>query len=400
MPVHRVTQLAGWQVAILFAACLLTMVAGQARAQILRGTVVLPDSTTPAPGLLVELTTGDTTARTLTDQRGLFSFRLARPDSARLRVLRIGYGPTLVPDVFVSTGAPVSVQVVLANQPYHLTSVTVRGASQCGRRADTEGWRLWEQALTLVRSVELAVQDSSLRIQTVQYEGPTTKDGITRIADDSVLRLVPALDTQPLVHYDSLFERGFVRRNAPDTAMTYYAPDARLLGDERFGPGYCFRRVPGADSVPGRIGVAFEPVRRRRLTDIEGTLWFDKTTFELSRIDFEYVQLPQGHNIDGPGGYVEFTKLSTGQWIVSDWMLRMARMIVSLGKCDHDIKGQYVGHLLPRTGCAQIVYTRPGLWALAQLVHAVSFINGTTLYSDDYAASLAKRAAAVARRPR
>jgi hypothetical protein len=394
------------------------IVPASATGQLLRGSVVYPDSASPASGILVEARPVSGTAqRTLTNSRGFFSIALDRADSVIVRVLRIGYGPTVTQPMFVAAGDSVDLRIVLENLPFHLAGVTVKGSSRCGRRANAEGWLLWEQALTLLRSVDLTVRDPAMRIRTVEYQGPTTEEGITRVYHDSLLRLVPALGTQPDVYYDSLFERGFVRRNTvpgnvvrvdrsrrggdarglpvPDTTVVYYGPDARVLADERFGPAYCFRTQAAADTVPGFVAVAFTPVARRRTADIEGTLWFDATSHELKRIDFDYVQLPSGHNVRGAGGYVEFAKLPNGQWIASGWMIRMAQRIITRNPCYQDYRGLPVWD--PKgviKACARIVEDANGLWARSQLVASVTR-DGERLYFDEYAESLALRGEAA-----
>jgi hypothetical protein len=284
---------------------------------------------------------------------------------------------------------------VLDNLPFSLAGVTVKGSSRCGRRANAEGWLLWEQALTLLRSVDLTVRDPSVQIRTVEYQGPTTEEGITRVDHDSLLRLVPPLGTFPDVYYDSLFERGFVRRNAPDTSVIYYGPDARVLADERFVSAYCFRTSPAADSAPGFVAVEFTPVARLRTTDIEGTLWFDEASLELKRIDFDYVRLPAGHNVKGPGGYVEFVKLPNGQWIASGWMIRMVQRIITRNACNRDYRGLPVWD--PKgaiKACPRIIENDDGLWARSQLVASVTR-DGERLYFDEYAESLALRGEAA-----
>jgi hypothetical protein len=389
------------------------IVPASATGQVLRGSVVYPDSASPASGLLVEARPVSGTAqRTLTNSRGFFSIALDRADSVIVRVLRIGYGPTVTQPMFVAAGDSVNLRIVLDNLPFQLAGVTVKGSSRCGRRANAEGWLLWEQALTLLRSVDLTVRDPAMRIRTVEYQGPTTEEGITRVYHDSLLRLVPALGTQPDVYYDSLFERGFVRRNTlpgdgergartrqlargvavPDTAVVYYGPDARVLADERFGPAYCFRTLAVTDSLPGVVAVKFTPAALRRTADIEGTLWFDATSHELKRIDFDYVQLPSGHNVRGPGGYVDFAKLPNGQWIASGWMIRMAQRVVTR----HPRCRDYRGLVVPRPDACSgfIVEDANGLWARSQLVASVTR-DGERLYFDEYAESLALRGEAA-----
>jgi hypothetical protein len=116
---------------------------------------------------------------------------------------------------------------------------------------------------------------------------------------------------------------------------------------------------------------------------------------ELKRIDFDYVQLPSGHNVRGAGGYVEFAKLPNGQWIASGWMIRMAQRIITRNPCYQDYRGLPVWD--PKgviKACARIVEDANGLWARSQLVASVTR-DGERLYFDEYAESLALRGEAA-----
>jgi hypothetical protein len=396
---------------------LVTLATEAAGQTILRGEVVHNDSTSAAPGLLVEVRTPSARVfRTLTNQRGEFIVRLPGPDSVRVRVLRIGYRPTESAKVFVDEGPSPPLRIVLDNTSYHLSSVTIQATSRCGRRADPAAYLRWEQALTVLRSIELAERDTSLHVRTVEFQGPTTADGFTTLEEDSLLRVITTVDPLPAVHYDSLFQRGFVRKNPGDTAMTYYAPDAQLLADDRFAPGYCFRTPK--DSVPGLIGITFEPVTRRRVTDIDGTVWLDAASLELRRIEFSYGQLPVNHNsghwhsngadnpagkqqqrIPGAGGYVDFTRLPGGHWLVSEWTIRMATTIIWLGRCRADVHGNYVGPIVREVSCSRVIFERHGLWGRSRIVASV-VREGEQLYFDSYAEELARRAEAALRKPR
>src|SRR5476651_2124630 len=74
-------------------------------AQRVRGQVVLPDTTVPAAGVIV-VATGDNGAlvRALTTGRGAFDMPLPHAGRFELRVLRIGFAPTVVPAIDIKVG--------------------------------------------------------------------------------------------------------------------------------------------------------------------------------------------------------------------------------------------------------------------------------------------------------
>ena len=105
--------------------------------------------------------------------------------------------------------------------------------------------------------------------------------------------------------------------------------------------------------------------------------------------------MPAGHNIAGPGGYVEFRRLPTGHWIVNEWMLRMAQHLVRLERCGVNVRGVMVPSPTGQ-GCGHLVRSADGLWGRSQVVASV-VLDGVSLYSDEFAESLARRAEAVVR---
>lgn len=348
--------------------------AGAASAQVLTGIVLQGDSVTPARGVLVEVRANSLgePVRALTSARGAFRITLASADTVRARVLRPGFRPTVAPPVFVATGATRELRIVLGNQPVTLAAVTVREARVCGERADAAAWQLWEQARTVLHATALTERDTSLIVRTLEFQGPATPRGETTVWD-STIAFVPVDPEFPRAHYDSLFRYGFIRQNG-DRITTYYAPNARVLLDERFVMTHCFRVAESSASPPGLVGVRFEPVRPGRTVDIEGTFWLDAKRFLLRQIDFGYANPPRGHRVAGTGGFVTFAELGTGHWVMSEWSVRMSTLM--------DYKWKRGAH---------------GLWSRNQLI--VTVLRGDELlYHQPAGDSLATRI--VPRHPR
>lgn len=311
-----------------FAVLVLLAATARLDAQVVSGTVVRPDSVTPAAGVLVEVRSQRAVApqRGITTARGAFRFTFAAGDTVQVRVLRPGFRPVVVAGIGVAAGQAETVRIVLVDTPVNLHAVTVRGDRVCGERADADAWTLWEQARTVLQTTALTERDSTLTVRTLEYQGQATAGGATIVKDSSIM-WVPVDPPFPRAHYDSLFTRGFIRRNS-DTVTTYYAPNAHVLLDERFVRTHCFRVVEADSTPPGMIGVRFEPMRRPRHTDIIGTFWLDSASYHLRAIEFGYVNPPPRHQVIGTGGFVLFTRLDTGHWIMSEWSIRMASLVV------------------------------------------------------------------------
>jgi hypothetical protein len=317
---------------------LMLAVHGESGAQRVRihGETLLPDSSGPARGAIVVVTNehGATQARALTGDGGQFDVAIAGPGRYELRVLRIGFRPTIGPTFDLAGGEIRAVRIVLSGEAIPLAAVTVRGDNPCRVRPDSGQLvtRLWEQAQNALTAAQLTDESGALDLHMVRYEGGSGPlRGGHVITPESVEELVAGRafsTTAP----DSLARFGYVRRQS-DATLTYDAPDAAALLSEQFASLHCVHVAPAPAEHPGWIGIAFEPARERYLiTDVKGTLWLDRQTAELIRLDFEYTNLPYSERDRNAGGFVEFMRLATGHWVDNRWQIRMPehrKLIVS-----------------------------------------------------------------------
>src|SRR5262245_35418686 len=88
-------------------------------AQAVRGTVVMPDGSTPAAGVIVvfETAKGAVVQRAITGERGTFTAKFTAGGDYRTRALRVGYRPTDVPTVRVAANGTTELRIVLAASP-------------------------------------------------------------------------------------------------------------------------------------------------------------------------------------------------------------------------------------------------------------------------------------------
>lgn len=303
-------------------ACIAAL-ATPAQAQRITGTVVRPDSVTPAARVLVEWRTPTTDLRrTSTDEQGRFTIQLELPDTVSLRLLRPGFRPQVLPPLIVPVDSTVALAVVLHGEAVSLAAMRVEEHPVCGPRGESVAWTLWEQARVALQSVVLAERDPTLRIDAVEYEGDVLLNDSVVVFDSTVTRVALG-QLLPLAHYDSLFRFGYVRRVADTT--TYFAPTLATIADERFAARYCFLRTSDEDRHPEWIGVSFEPQRRPGpgISDVVGTFWLDRATLMLQRVEFAYVNLPVHHRIRGLGGELRFGQLASGHTLLLDWVVRL-----------------------------------------------------------------------------
>src|SRR5262249_20801289 len=128
-------------------------------AQTVTGTAVLPDSASPAAGAIILAVDarGSTAGRALTNQRGDFTIRLPASGRYSIRLLRIGYRPTVAPAIDVADGATATLRIVAPSEVISLATITVRERETCRVNADTGLMvaRVWEEARKAMLTTQL-----------------------------------------------------------------------------------------------------------------------------------------------------------------------------------------------------------------------------------------------------
>jgi len=292
---------------------------------VVRGQVLLPDSTR-AQGIIVTAsdTLGAVAARALSGTLGEFRLVLPHSGTYLVRALRVGYHPTLTPAIEVASGTERMLRIVLEDKPVVLSAVMVRGDNACRIRPDSGHMvaRLWEEARKVLTATQLSSTSHTLVARVAVYERTMDVADTHLLGERTSVREGPSDRPFAAVSPDSLARFGYVREQA-DGSMVYDAPDADVLLSDRFAATHCFHAAPGGQHTDW-AGVAFRPARERNgVNDIEGTLWIDRTTAELRRLEFAYTNLDADVRTLEAGGSVDFLRLPTGQWIVNRWVIRM-----------------------------------------------------------------------------
>lgn len=304
--------------------------AAAARAQVVRGVVVQPDSVTPAAGIIVVAVgaRGDVVARALSGDRGAFELRVPAAGPYHLQLLRIGYRPTVTPPVDVPAGDVSDLRLVLGAAAVMLSAVTVRSDNVCGTTNDSGRVvaEIWEEARKALTATQLSVNAAAIDAEWQAFQFSMDRNG-TRAKEQSVLRRT-GLTERPFVSVaaEELARDGYVV--ADHSAWLYRAPDADALLSNQFAATHCFRVEAMSRTHPQWIGVAFRPVPGRDIVkDIVGMLWIDRATSELRLLEFRYTNLPAEADDPAVGGFVEFARMSTGHWLVARWAIRTPHLV-------------------------------------------------------------------------
>jgi hypothetical protein len=291
-----------------------------ANAQVVRGSVVERGSGAPVSGAVVQMldSTGVAVTRTITSLEGAYRLAAPRAGTYGLRVLRIGFQPSVPVRVTLQAGVDVTQPPLVAGASVSLDTVRVAARRECQLRPDaaTATFTVWEQIRTALIATQITV-DRRLITSLVAYERALDNRGERVLRQATALRAGIAGVPWRSISVDSLTKVGYAVTE-PAGATTYFAPDLSVLVSEQFMAEHCLRLV----AEDQRIGIAFEPTRsRRNVPEIEGTIWIDRASKELQSLDFKYVNVTRHEETLG-GGHVEFARLRDGGWLISRWNIR------------------------------------------------------------------------------
>ncbi len=284
----------------------------------------------PIAGALVRIARGDTVAALgLTNDGGFIALTVSHPGHYVLRVARIGHHIPGEWSVEVLPGDLNRVTLTVDSSPVELPTITVQGRWHCGDPGTDRATAaaVWEQA----RSALVATQLSQLgprRYRRRTFERDLTVGGVIRTENASPERTGSGIPFRALSP-DRLLSDGFVQWF--DGNPTFFAPDAALIISDQFLESHCFRTVPGPDSLPGWIGLAFEPAPGTRYPDVKGVLWIASGSGELQAVEFRYVSPRREAVIEESSGRVAFRRHPTGEWYIPSWSIRMPRLSLARG---------------------------------------------------------------------
>lgn len=298
-----------------------------AAAQTLRGRVV--DSTTGRPVVsgfvvLVRAGSGEEVARVLGSRDGQFVFRLPGPGSYVLRSERIGYKMTVSESIEAAAGATVDYDLEVSPLPVRLAEIGVRSQQQCDVRPEEglDAAVVWEEARKALAAATWTEGQRIYRYDLSMYARVTEEES-RRVTSErswtaSGQRRVPFAAVTP----SQLAAAGYVVERS-DGSFSYLAPDAAVLLHPSFLDGHCFSVEQGEGHRSGLIALRFRPVHDEGPSDVDGALWLDARSNQLSLLEYRYTNLPHGLIDSRVGGTIEFMPLGTGTWVVREWRIRM-----------------------------------------------------------------------------
>lgn len=296
-------------------------------AQELIGTLRAASSGEPVAGVLVTLSRADDDAlieRAFTSERGTYRIR-AVTGEVIVRALRVGQQPVELGRLVLAAGEQRRLDAALPDIPVRLATLHQLADNRC---TSTPGDRtlvaqLFYSARTALLTSQAQAEDSSVRavlrrvVQRYDSRGREVGRGDTSWFTRASLHPFKSVDV------DRLLDEGF-RSLTPDGGMLFRAPGADVLTDDRFLAHYCLRLAESPPPDSGWVGITFEPmVRRRGMVQVAGTLWMERASQALRRVEFGYRGLEPSLNRATPGGVIEYLRTAEGIWFVPEWALRM-----------------------------------------------------------------------------
>ena len=295
------------------------------------GTVTERGTGQPVTGAWVVLETpaGERGAGALTSDAGRFILRAPGPGEYRLVVESIGHAALRSDVIRLAAGERLSRNFQVSLKAIDLHGIVATVDRRCRLRPGSGPATLaiWEEAKKALEVARWTEATGAIRFWLHRRRHQLNPSDLRIVAQENLDTKRGYYTGSPYksISVDSLSSHGFVQ-TAPDGELVYYAPDAAVLLSENFLDDHCFSvAAPTTPSEAHLVGLEFKPVPQRDVPDISGTLWLNRFTAELDRIDFTYTRLPFPGKPEWPqiGGTVRFQRLENGMWIVRSWRIRM-----------------------------------------------------------------------------
>jgi len=306
--------------AIAVLSALVTFASG-ARAQVVRGTVITPDSLLVS-GVIVTLidSSGTPVARALADDEGKFTMRAPASGTYRIEAKRLAFRPTVDVPITLQEGRVLLHTLVLRGAPVQLEAVKVTAEQKCETQPDssTMAFSVWEEARKALRASQLTRLTRPYKVDVTTYVRRKSTGFYRERGADSSTQSGMSLRPFTSRPADELAEHGYITRG-PQSAV-YHAPDEDVLLSDSFGATHCLRILPdsGSDNI---VRLGFGPIPGRRQPEITGVLSIDRHSSELRRLDFNFVNLPTMDVVGTPGGEIVFRRLPEGSWFIEQWAI-------------------------------------------------------------------------------
>ena len=294
-------------------------------AQTLELQVVEERTGRPLAGVVVRLEqNGRPVVMGLSNEAGRLQLRAPSPGQYLVRAGRIGFEAPPPFSLELTTGT-LQRQIEMPSQVRQLPAITVSGTTRCAGQPSggSLAAALWEEIQLALTANRITTEQGLQVVHAVRFERLLSSSRALlreRVTGSMVTTGQPFVS----VPADELARRGFV--TVSGDSVLYAAPDAALMLTDEFVRSHCFEVNPrGSDRE--LVGLSFAPVPGAERSDVAGTLWIDRESRELRRLEYRYTGLSGTAGLGAPGGEIHFQRLPSGVWIVREWVIRMPRTV-------------------------------------------------------------------------
>jgi hypothetical protein len=304
----------------------LALAAAPASAQAVHGRIVETGTGQPVGGAVVMLMNenGARVAATLTDAEGAYALRASADGTYTVRAQRVSYADAASSALSLRADAEVEQSLAMEPRGLVLEPLLVNGLQrECTIRPEggAEAAVVWEELRKALDAAAVAEERQRYAFRKRLYRRNRTlsRRYVTDAREWGTEYSTEPFHTAPV---ERLARYGYVE-GAGDS-LVFHVPDAQTLLSDGFLDNHCF----SLRERRGSVGLDFAPTADRTLPDIRGTLWLDRRTASLRRLEYTYVNLPYENPENALGGEVVFEQLPDGAWIVRRWVVRMPRFRV------------------------------------------------------------------------
>jgi hypothetical protein len=303
----------------------LVLVPARPSAQTVGGAVADAATGQPVSGAVVALVDSLGTRRqaVLSDAQGRYTLQAGSPGTYRVRAERVGYSSASSPALALGAGQHVDQALTIRPRTVMLDAVVARGVPrECTIRPENgeQAAVVWDEARKALDATHLGARGRAyeFRVRLFRHTLAFPRLAIT----DSSSSIQSGFSRQPFATPgERLVTHGYMEIEGD--SIVFRAPDAPTLLSDTFLDHHCFSLRQGRGTEAGLVGLAFAPLRGRRLPDVQGTLWLDGRTGQLRYLEYTYTRLPFANSGARLGGRLDFAQVAGGGWIVNRWSIRM-----------------------------------------------------------------------------
>jgi hypothetical protein len=283
------------------------------------------ESGQPIPGAFLTLLRADGTLvrHALSNAEGRFLFGAGDTGPFTVKAEMIGRETRQLSDFTLDPGESRTVSLGLPVRAIALSGIEVQAEERCRLRPEeaTTTAQVWEEARKALVVQRWAESERVLEFGLLSFSRDLDPQRLQVLSEQR--RGTRAVSRNPIqsLSPEVLARDGFVQ-SVEGGQYDYFGPDARVLLSDTFLDTHCMN-VTRSRELPGSIGLAFEPVDRGGVPDIEGTLWLSAEDWRLQFLEYAYTWSPYDETGGRATGRVEFEALPNGAWIIRRWWIRM-----------------------------------------------------------------------------